>query len=129
MAGRRSRTLTEVELEIMQVIWPAGEITSEEVREVLKKQGHDLKDGSVRKMLLILLNKGYIDRRKEGNAFIYRAKVPEGQANRSMALDLLKRAFGGSASLMMATLFDAQAVTKKDIEQIKRLIAEREEER
>ena len=107
MAGRRSRTLTEVELEIMQVIWPAGEITSEEVREVLKKQGHDLKDGSVRKMLLILLNKGYIDRRKEGNAFIYRAKVPEGQANRSMALDLLKRAFGGSASLMMATLFDA----------------------
>ena len=127
MAGRRSRTLTEVELEFMQVIWPAGEVTSEDVLRVLHDEGRERSDGTIRKMLSILVAKGYLTRRREGRAFFYKAKVPERQANRKMALDLLKRAFGGSAALMVATLFDAKAVTERDIEQIKKLIAEREE--
>ena len=54
MARRKTRTLTEVELEFMQVVWQLGECGTEDVRGVLRAQGRDLSDGSVRKVLSIL---------------------------------------------------------------------------
>ena len=79
-------------------------------------------------MLSILVRKGYVTRRREGLRFFYKATVPAEQANRKMVLDLLKRAFSGSAALMVASLLDTEVVTKKDIERIKKLIARRERE-
>lgn len=126
MPRRKSRTLTEVELEFMHVIWASGETTSEKVRMALREQGRDLADGSVRKILSILLAKGYLSRYKDGREFVYSAAVPEEQAKASMLADLLKRAYGGSAALLVASLFDSRQIRKKDLQQIRRLIAERE---
>jgi BlaI family penicillinase repressor len=127
MARRKSPTFTEVELEFMRIIWPAGEVTTEDVRAALKKNGRDISDGSVRKILSILIEKGHLKRRPEGRGFLYKPTVPQGKANRKMVLDLKKRAFGGSASLMLAALFDGKAISARDLEQIKRLIAKHEE--
>lgn len=127
MAGRKARTLTEVELEFMRVIWAAPEdVTSEDVQKAL---GRKLSDGSIRKVLSILGDKGYVSRKKDGRFFHYRAEVPEGQAHRSLVADLLRRAFGGSAALMVATLLDSREVGKKDIQKIKKLIADLEREK
>ncbi len=127
MARRKARTLTEVELEFMLVVWAApDDVNSEDVMKALAKEGRKLSDGSVRKMLSILEDKGYLSRRKEGRSFYYRAEVPEDQANRSLVVDLLCRAFGGSAALMVATLLDSRKIGKKDLDKIKKLIAAKE---
>ena len=128
MKRRRSQTLTTVELEFMQVLWATDEASVEDIQQAQEAGGRPLRGGSVRKILSILVRKGYVTRRKEGKAYIYRATVPAGEANRKMVVDLLKRAFGGSAALMVATLLDAEAVTKKDVREIKKLIAERDRE-
>ncbi len=129
MARRKSRTPTEVELEFMQVLWTQDEATTEDVQDALATQGRPLSDGSVRKILSILVEKGYASRRPRGRGFLYKAEVPARQANGKMVLDLLERAFGGSAALMVASLLDARAVKRKDIREIKRLIAKHEGER
>ena len=126
MARRPARTLTEVELEFMQVIWPAGEVTTDQVQDALRQRGRPLADGSVRKVLGILAKKGYLTRRRLGRGFRYRARVPADQAERGLVGDLLKRAFGGSAALMVAALLDGRRVPKKDLDKIKRLIREKE---
>ena len=126
VARRRSTTLTEVELEFMQVIWSADEITSEAVQDALRRQGRDLTGGTVRKMIGILFEKGYLSRRRQGQGFLYRAKVDEKQATRTMVTDLLTRAFGGRASLMVAAMLDSRAVRDGDVAEIKRLIARHE---
>ncbi|GAH35065.1 unnamed protein product [marine sediment metagenome] len=127
MARRKARTLTEVELEFMRVIWAAPEdVTSKDVQKAL---GRELSDGSIRKVLSILGDKGYVSRKKDGRFFHYRAEVPEEQAHRSLVADLRRRAFGGSAALMVATLLDSRSVGKKDIRKIKKLIAELEREK
>ena len=128
MARRTSRTLTEVELEFMQAVWERGEATTEDVMTTLAAQGRPLADGSVRKILSILVRKGYLTRRRIGRAFLYTPTVPEGQARQSLVTDLLKRAFGGSAGLMVATLIESGGVRRKDIKEIKRLIAAHEKE-
>ena len=128
MARRKGRTLTEVELEFMQVVWPRGEVSVEEVMGALADAGRDLSDGTVRKMLSILVDKGYLTRRRDGRGFLYRPVVGRDEANRSMIRDLLDRAFGDNAALMVAALFDARSVRRRELEKIKRLIADREKE-
>jgi len=126
MPRRKSRTLTEVELEFMQVIWELGEVTTEDVLGRLRSRGRELSDGSVRKILSILVAKGYLSRRPEGRCFRYKAEVGEGRANRSMVMDIVNRAFGGSAALMVAALLDSPKVGEKELAKIKDLIASKE---
>ena len=129
MARRKARTPTEVELEFLHVVWQQGEVSTEDVQTALRRQGHPLSDGSVRKILSILVRKGYLSRRREGRGFIYYAKVPREQANTRMVTDLLKRAFAGNAALMVAALVDSRTVSKKDVDEIKKLMAEQEGEK
>ena len=126
MARRKSRTLTEVELEFMQIVWEAGDVTPEDVLKQLRRQGRDLADGSVRKILSILVTKGYLSRQPEGRTFLYSAKVPKGRADRSMLMDLVSRAFGGSPALIDSALLDSPKVSEADLRQIKQLISQRE---
>jgi len=110
----------------MQVVWEAGEVTTEDVLDRLRRQDRRLSDGSVRKVLSILAAKGYVSRRPAGRGFRYRAEVPKDQANRHMLLDLVDRAFRGSGALMVASLLGSRAVSDRDLKKIKRMIAERE---
>ncbi len=128
MARRKSKTLTEVELEFMQIIWSRGEATTEDVIEALRLQRRNLAGGTVRKMLAILVDKGYLSRRRRGQSFLYKAKVSEEKATKKMAVDLVKRAFGGKAAPMLAALMSSRSMRKGDIDEIKRLIAAAEEE-
>ena len=61
----------------------------------LRRQGRELTDGSVRKVLAILARKGYLSRRPDGRGFRHKPKVPQGQANKKMLADLIARAFQG----------------------------------
>ena len=125
MARRTSRTLTDVEHEFIQILWDREEATPEDIQKELLKQKRTLTGGSIRKVLLIMMDKGYIERRKQGKGFMYRAKVNEKQAHGSMVSDLLNHAFGGSAALMVASLLDTKTVPDEDLKKIERMIAER----
>ena len=123
MARRTSNTLTDVELEFMQILWSEREAAPDDLKNALKEKGRSLTGGSIRKMLLILMKKGYVERIKQGKKYIYRAKVQQDNAKRSMIHELLNRAFGGSASLMFATLLNGKKVPDEDIKKIEQLIA------
>ncbi len=126
MARRKASTYTEVELEFMHVVWESGEVGTEEVQRVLRRSGRELSDGSIRKVLYILVKKGHLTRRKTGRSFLYKAKIPQKKANIKMVQDLLKRGFRGSPSLMMAALLESRTVNKRDMKRIQQLIAKYE---
>jgi len=126
MARRKASTFTEVELEFMHVVWESGEVGTEEVQRVLRRSGRELSDGSIRKVLSILVKKGHLTRRKNGRRFLYKAKIPQKKANIKMVQDLLKRGFRGSPSLMMAALLESRTVNKRDMKRIQQLIAKYE---
>lgn len=122
MARRKSPTFTEVELEFMQIIWEKGEVSTENLQAALKDQGRDLSDGSIRKILTILLAKGHLNRRRESRSFYYQPKIDKKNASVMMVADLLKRAFFGSATQLFTALLETKSVTDKDIAEIKKLI-------
>ena len=127
MPGRRSSTFTEVELEFMQLIWEHGEVTTEELQSALKQQGRELADGSIRKILSILVDKGHLDRRKEGRGYIYHAKTVRQEGTSTMVRDMLDRVFDGSVPRMVAALLGDQEVSRTDLKKIREMIEKHEE--
>src|SRR4029434_6365327 len=89
MARRKSPTLTEVELELMDVLWARGSATVSEIVETLPDER--LAYSSVLTMMRILEQKGYVTHEKEGRAFVYRPLVDRQQAQQSVIGYLLKR--------------------------------------
>lgn len=113
----------------MKTIWRRSEATVEEVRQDLAEQGTALALPSIRKMLSILQEKGYLTRRPEGRGHAYRTVVTETQAHNKFVKDLVERAFEGSALGLVATLFKADLVSEEEIRQVKVLIARYEKEK
>ena len=126
MARRRSRTLTELELEIMRIIWKRGETAVEDIRQALDEAGAPLALPSIRTMLAILQEKGYLTRRAEGRHHLYSASVSEHQAQKSILKDIIERAFDGSAMDLVSALVDTRMVSKKDVGEVKRIILQAE---
>lgn len=128
MARRKSPTLTEVELEFMHLIWERGETNTEELRADLLEKGRPLSDGSVRKILMILVNKGHLTRRRAGHGHIYTPKLSKSGAAAAMIRDMIDRVFQGSAPGLVAALFESRSLKKRDLDQIKKLIEDKEKE-
>ena len=127
MARRKTRTFTEVELEFMRILWEKGEAAPDDIAGALLAEGRLLSGGSIRNVLAIMREKGYVSRRKEGKAFLYRARVQKEEARTSMVRDLLDQAFAGSESLLVSSLLDTGDIRQDELEKIERLIAERKE--
>jgi len=129
MARRPAKTLTELELEIMHAVWDeAAPIDVEGIRARLQAKGRAYAPATVRTMLGILLDKGFVTREKAGRGFRYEAAVAREAAQAGMLADLVQRAFDGSAAGLAAALLGTGKVSKRELERIKRLIAEREKE-
>ena len=128
MARRKSKTLTEVELEIMQVVWRSDEVFVNDISKALAEAGKPLAESSIRTMLAILQEKGHVARRRAGPGHAYRAIVSRKQARKRIVKDLLDRAFEGSAMDLVAALIDERSVSKADLDAVKKLIRAREKE-
>lgn len=128
MGRRKTMALTRVELEFMGIAWSAAEVTTEDIQVRLSRKGRLLTGGSIRKILSILVRKGFLTRRQDGNTFYYKPVVPRETARKGLVMDLLERAFGGSAGLMVAALLQSEKVRREDVDEIKRLIATHEKE-
>jgi predicted transcriptional regulator len=120
MARRKSPTLTEVELELMDVLWERGSATVSEIVESLPDER--LAYSSVLTMMRILEQKGYVTHEKEGRAFIYRPLVDRGQAQKSVIGYLLKRFFNNSPELLVVNLLEHEDVGPAEVKRLKQMI-------
>ncbi|MHB9027936.1 MAG: BlaI/MecI/CopY family transcriptional regulator [Candidatus Latescibacterota bacterium] len=122
MARRKSRTFTEVELEFMQIIWERGEAAPDDIEDVLLERGRSVSLGSIRNVLAIMMEKGYLSRRKAGKAYLYRAKVRRDQARTQIIGDILSTMFEGSESLVVAALLENREISPDERDKIRRLL-------
>ena len=123
---RRAQELTELQRELMRVLWQKGEASASEVLEALRPQ-KKLAATTVATLLSRLEKKGVVSHRVEGRTFIYRPKVEE-TAVRSSLLDRVKDAFAGDVAALMAQLLDEHDVNAEDLARVRELIAAKQRE-
>lgn len=130
MARRKTKPhlLTELELQIMQVIWAKGnqETDVEEIVGGLAEQGRPIAPPSVRTMMGILEDKGFVCRRVEGRRHLFRAMVAREEAQRAIAEEVLEQTFQGSAPDFVAALLGSARVNRQDLARVKEILKEAE---
>jgi predicted transcriptional regulator len=121
MARPRSRHPTELELEILKIVWRDGPLPVRDVRERLAVK-RDLAYTSVMTIMNIMVGKKYLTRRKEGPSYVYRPRVTRKATTRRMLKDLVHRAFEGSALAVMVNLLDSADVDAEELRELRQLI-------
>jgi predicted transcriptional regulator len=122
MPPKRSNTLTEAELRLMKILWRRGESAVTDLVADLP-EGEALAYNSVLTTIRILEQKGYVDHRQEGRAFVYRPCVAEHEASRSEVRHVLNRFFGNSRERLLLTLLGDEDLSPEELERLKAAIA------
>lgn len=121
MARPSSRHPTELELEILKVLWSSGPLRGRQVREALGRT-RKLARTSVMTMLSIMVAKGYLGRGKEGAGYVYRPRVTRKAMTRRMLKDLVNRVFDGSAEAVMVNLLESADMDRARVEELQELL-------
>ncbi len=122
MPPRRSITLTEAELRLMNILWRRGEsAVSELVAEL--PEDEPLAYTSVLTTIRILEKKGYVTHRQVGRAFLYLPCVQAQEAGRSEVRHVLQRFFGNSPERLLLTLLGDEEIAPEELERLKQAIA------
>lgn len=125
MARRRSSTLTEAELRLMEVLWAKGQATVAEVTASLPPP--PIAYNSVLTTMRILERKGYVAHEEAGRAFVYRAVVARDEAAHSAVGHLLTRFFDNSAGSLALRLIASERPSKDELSRLRALIDQYEE--
>jgi predicted transcriptional regulator len=112
--------LTEVELELMEVLWEKGAATVGEIVEGLPEER--LAYSSVLTIMRILEQKGYVAHEKENRAYVYRPLVDRRQAQQNVLGYLLKRFFNNSPELLVVNLLEREDIDEAELERLRSLI-------
>jgi BlaI family transcriptional regulator, penicillinase repressor len=115
---------TPSELEILHVLWNRGPSTVREIHEDLSKE-KDLGYTSALKLLQIMTTKGLVTRTEDQRAHVYTA-ADSAETKQQLASDVLQRVFRGSASQLMQHALSGRRSSKKEIDDIRRLLDEYE---
>ena len=129
MARPESEHPTELELEILKVLWEDAPLPVREVRARLEaKADRPLAHSSVITILNIMHRKGFVKRKKEGKSFLFSPKLQKDQVAGSMMGDLLSRVFEGSASDLVLNLLETADLDSDELAEIRKLIARKAKE-
>ncbi len=121
MPPKKSNTLTEAELRLMKILWRRGESAVNDLVAAMP-EGETLAYNSVLTTIRILEQKGYVEHRQEGRAFVYRPCVAEQEASRSEVRHLMSRFFGDSRERLLLSLLGDEEVSAKELERLKEAI-------
>ncbi len=114
------------ELAVMSVLWRLGSATVADVRDALEE---DLAYTSVLSALQTLEEKDYVRHEAEGRAYRYFPTVEAERAGGSALARIRDAIFHGSAERMFAQMVSDKKLGRKELEQMRRLLAERLGER
>ena len=125
MARPSSRYPTDLELEILKILWHNGTATVRQVKEQLA-DFRNLAHTSVMTIMTIMTEKGYLKRTKKGLGYIYKPSVNREETIRSILSDIVDRAFLGSTMAAMAHLLEISDVDEKEFAEMRKLIRKKE---
>ncbi|HEX7358993.1 MAG TPA: BlaI/MecI/CopY family transcriptional regulator [Bryobacteraceae bacterium] len=125
MPRKASQELTEAELRLMNILWDRGPGTVSEIAEVVDADP-PLAYNTVLTTLRILERKGFVRHTKESRAFTYEPLIDRADASASAVRRVLARFFDDSPELLVANLLKSQRIRKRDLDRIRKLIAEEE---
>lgn len=126
--GRRTvAALTELQLDVLDVLWAAGEATVKEVQAALEPE-RPLARTTVATLLSRLEKKGVVARRAKGGEYVYRPRLSRQAVRRRMLVGFVERVFGGDVPELMSQLLTVGQADLATLRRLRTLIEARRED-
>jgi len=116
--------LTDLENEIMQIIWKHGASSVEAVHGALLPS-RKLKESSVRTMLRRLEQKGYLSHECRDRAYIYSAGEPARSVAAKAVRQIIDRFCRGSVEELVSGMVDAKVLSNEELDKLAKLTRRR----
>ncbi len=121
MARKKLSSLTDLEIDIMNIVWRLRRATVRQIVDSLRAQ-RPLAYTTVQTVLSILTQKGVVRHTREGRAFVYTAIVkPEG-VRREVIQAVVDKLFAGSSQSLVLHLIESDALTAEEAESLRNLL-------
>jgi len=115
--------ISEAESVVMDVLWREYPLSAEDVVAALAKTT-DWQEPTVKTLLNRLLKKRAIAAEREGRRYLYRPLLKREDYIHAESKGLLDRLFDGRVAPLVAHFSERRKLSRKDIEELKRLIRE-----
>ena len=116
---------SDLELQVLAVLWRRGALTARDVREALPDGKHRAYT-TVLSVLQVMEKKGLVSHTVSGQANVYRPEVTRRQALGPLLRAMVRNVFGGSAAEAVVSLVSENDVSAEEMAEIRRLLDERE---
>jgi BlaI family transcriptional regulator, penicillinase repressor len=113
---------TELELEILKVLWRIGPCTARQVLDDLSTR-RPMGYTTVLKMLQVMEPKGLVEVDRAERSHLFRAAIEREATLARLVGDLVDRVFDGAAEQVLVHLAKDRRLEKSEIEAVKRRIA------
>jgi len=127
MPPRKSATLTEAELRLMDVLWEKGPATVQQILDALTAKPA-LAYNSVLTTIRILEKKGYVRHIKDGRAYVYEPLLGRKEATRFAVRHLVSRFFGNSDEMLVLNILEDRGVNDEELKRLRELLERGKEE-
>ena len=107
----------------MKLVWQRDNATVRDIYEELLER-RKIAYTTVMTMMNILETKGYLKKRRQDRAFVYRAAHPRNQIIGGMLREFIDRVFNGSAEPLLVHLVKSRQIRQKELQKIMRMIEE-----
>jgi len=119
--------LTNLEAEIMQLVWEKGKATVRDVYEAMRST-RSIAYTTVMTVLAKLAEKGIVERSQKGRAYVYRPKVSRKEAAQRSVDKLLHKFFDDSPRSLVAHLIDVDAISPDELSSLQQLLNSKQKE-
>lgn len=121
-------SISEAESAVMQVLWAHHPLSAEDIVSALG-DARQWQEATVKTLLNRLLNKGAVAAVRDGRRYLYSPVLQRDAYVHQQSKDLLDRLFGGRLAPLVAHFSAHEKLSRKDIAELKRLIAELPDDR
>lgn len=121
MPRKPSPQPTQVELEILHLLWESGPSALGDIHRGLSATS-DRAYSTTRKMIQVMCEKGLVTTDESVRPQLYAAATTQTKTQLNLLEDLVQRAFGGSSNKLVMSLLAAKRVTLEEVQEMQRLI-------
>ena len=119
--------ISEAESVVMELLWRRSPLAADEVVAALA-DAQDWQEATIKTLLNRLLKKHAIRARKDGRRYLYAPVLKRADWVQRESEGLLERLFGGRIAPLVAHFSEHRKLSRKDIAELRKLIAELEDD-
>ncbi len=109
---------SENELEVLRLLW---EEAPQKPAQIQESFGWAIDNGTLRSVLVGMVDRGLLKRKKNGRAYVYSPKVRRDAQFRQMVRRLAEVFTGGSTGQLLMELAEKERLTPEEIERLKEI--------